>query len=185
MTELKIILGELNKSLREYLESGHAKKTEELGKVCYLATVFEEKFNDLYNRMYAELHGRPYPLQNKRIIQMTTKTPKSVTEFSESCDGPNSGFKWLGIARLSRIPDAGWPGRSDCQKAVAAEERAAGVKLVAEYRENEQITIDHDADSRRREMSRLSPDGHGFERARLRKELEACCIEHFLRLKAA
>jgi hypothetical protein len=59
------------------------------------------------------------------------------------------------------------------------------VKLVAEYRENEQITIDHDADSRRREMSRLSPDGHGFERARLRKELEACCIEHFLRLKAA
>jgi hypothetical protein len=42
MTELKIILGELNESLREYLESGHAKKTEELSKVCYLADMFEK-----------------------------------------------------------------------------------------------------------------------------------------------
>lgn len=42
MTELKIILGELNESLREYLESGHAKKTEELSKVYYLADMFEK-----------------------------------------------------------------------------------------------------------------------------------------------
>jgi hypothetical protein len=60
---------------------------------------------------------------------------KPITEFSETCDGPNSRFKWLGIARLSRIPDAGWPSRESCQKAVTAEERASGAKIVAEYRE--------------------------------------------------
>jgi len=83
---------------------------------------------------------------------MPTKT-KPITEFSETCNGPNSRNKWLGISRLSRIPDAGWPSRESCQKAVTAEELAAGAKIVAEYRENEQITVDHDADSRQREIS--------------------------------
>ena len=41
--------------------------------------------------------------------------------------------------------------------------------------------MDHDADNRQREMSRLSRDGHGFEHARLRKELAACCPETFLK----
>ncbi len=58
-----------------------------------------------------------------------------ITKFDETCDGPNARLKWLGIARLSRIPDAGWPLRSDCQKAVTPEERVAGVKIVAQYRE--------------------------------------------------
>jgi hypothetical protein len=111
---------------------------------------------------------------------MPTKT-KPITEFSETCNGPNSCNKWLGISRLSRIPDAGWPSRESCQKAVTAEELAASAKIVAEYRENEQITVDHDADSRQREISRLSPSGHGFDHARLRKELAACCPETFLK----
>ena len=110
-----------------------------------------------------------------------TPTPKPITEFCETCDGPNSRFKWLGISRISRIPDAGFPSRESCQKSVSSEERAAGAKIVAEYRENEKITIDHDADSRQREMSRLSPSGHGFDHARLRKELAACCPETFLK----
>jgi hypothetical protein len=78
-------------------------------------------------------------------------------------------------------PDGGWPGRADCQKAVTVEERTAGAKIVAEYRENEKITVDNDADSRQFEMSRLSPSGHGFDHARLRKELAACCRETFLK----
>ena len=41
----------------------------------------------------------------------------------------------LGISRLSRIPDAGWPMRSDCQKAVTAEQKAAGARIIKEYRE--------------------------------------------------
>jgi hypothetical protein len=59
--------------------------------------------------------------------------------------------------------------------------RDAGAKIVAEYRENEKIAVDHDADSRQREMRRLSPHSHGFDRARLRKELETCCLETFLK----
>ena len=52
---------------------------------------------------------------------------------------------------------------------------------MTEYRENEKIAVDHDRGSRQREMRRLSPHGRGFDRARLRKELEACCLETFLK----
>jgi hypothetical protein len=44
--------------------------------------------------------------------------------------------------------------------------------------------VDHDADSRQLEMSRLSPSGHGFDHARLRKELAACCPETFLKAQS-
>lgn len=114
---------------------------------------------------------------------MQNKPQKSITKFHETCDGPNSFCKWLGISRLSRIPDAGWPLRSDCQKAVTAEEKAAGVKLVADYRAAEAEAIAHDADARQLEMDRLSlgtGGQHGHRRAELRKELDGCIRETFL-----
>ncbi len=52
--------------------------------------------------------------------------------------------------------------------------RDAGAKIVAVYRENEKIAVHHHADSRQREMRRLSPYSHDFDRTRLRKELEGC-----------
>ena len=67
MTELKITLIELNKSIRAFLESGRApKQCDELGKVCYLADRFEKKFNELYDKMYVELYGRPHPTPKQK-----------------------------------------------------------------------------------------------------------------------
>jgi hypothetical protein len=66
MTELKIILIEFNKAIRTYLESGHAKKSEELRQVCYLADMFEKKFNEVYDRMYTELYGHAPTTPNQK-----------------------------------------------------------------------------------------------------------------------
>ena len=114
---------------------------------------------------------------NPRIIQMPTKTPKPVTEFCETCDGPNSRFKWLGIARLSRIPDAGWPSRERCQKAVTSEERAAGAKIIAEYREMEQQAIDNDVSAARARIR--NPECDAFEAERLREKIRTMSEEKF------
>ena len=108
---------------------------------------------------------------------MPTKTPKPVTEFCETCDGPNSRFKWLGISRLSRIPDAGWPSRESCRQAVTTEEKAAGVKLVAEYREMEQQAIDNDVSAARARIR--NPEYDAFEAERLREKIRSMSEEKF------
>ena len=71
-------------------------------------------------------------------------TPEPVTKFCERCDTPEARGKWLGIARLTRIPDVGWPQRSECQKVVTAEEKAKGERIVAEYRAMEKQAEDND-----------------------------------------
>jgi hypothetical protein len=113
---------------------------------------------------------------------MATKPIKPVSDFSERCDGPNSRGKWLGISRLTRVPDAGWPVREACQFHVLPEEKAAGQKIIAAYREQEALAEQHNADGRQREMDALGNGGgvHGFERSRLRKEIEQCDRETFL-----
>jgi hypothetical protein len=78
------------------------------------------------------------------------KSRSLVTKFAERCDTPEARGKCLGISRLSRIPAAGWPLRSECQEAVTAEEKAAGVRIVKEYREAEQTALDNDVELARR-----------------------------------
>jgi hypothetical protein len=100
---------------------------------------------------------------------MKAPTPEPVTKFCERCDDPNARGKWLGIGRLSRIPDAGWPLRSECQKAVTAEEKAAGVRIVKEYRENEQLAIDHDVSLARAQTH--DPERTAFDKERIREKI--------------
>jgi hypothetical protein len=57
MTELKIILAEYHNAMRDFLNSGRAPECEELKKVCYLATMFENKFSEVYDQMYEAAHG--------------------------------------------------------------------------------------------------------------------------------
>src|SRR5262245_29523641 len=52
--------------------------------------------------------------------------------------------------------------------------------LVKQYREQEQIALDNDADRRQMDMARLGGGSkHGFEIAQLRKELAECSFETF------
>ena len=83
-----------------------------------------------------------------------TPTPEPVTKFCERCDDPNARGKWLGIARLTRIPDVGWPQRSECWKVVTAEEKAKGERIVAEYRAMEKQAEDNDVSLARLRISR-------------------------------
>jgi hypothetical protein len=103
------------------------------------------------------------------------KTP--VTKFEETCDGPKARGRWLGIGRLTRIPDAGWPSRSDCQKPVTPEERAARIKLVAAYREAEQTAIDNDVSAARNRIRH--PECDAFEAERLREKIRCMSEEKF------
>jgi hypothetical protein len=98
-----------------------------------------------------------------------SSTPGPVTKFCERCDTPEARGKWLGISRLTRIPDAGWPLRSDCQKAVTAEEKAAGVRIVKEYREAEVTAIDNDVSAARARTR--NPECDAFEAERLREKI--------------
>src|SRR4030088_784857 len=94
-----------------------------------------------------------------------SSTPKPLTEFTERCDtpAPRGMSAWLGIKRLSRIPDCGVPPRDICQQFCTDDERKTGVDLIKQYREQEAIADNHDADRRQRELSRLgATGGHGF-----------------------
>jgi hypothetical protein len=113
---------------------------------------------------------------------MATKTIRPITDFSETCDGPSAKGKWLGIGRLTRVPDAGFPTRESCRAAVTAEEKAAGIEIVRLYIEQETLAELHNADGRQRQMDALGNSGgqHGFERSRLRKEIEQCDLQTYL-----
>jgi hypothetical protein len=113
----------------------------------------------------------------EHIIHIMPKTPSPITKFDETSDGPNARGRWLGIGRLSRIPDAGWPSRSDCQKAVTPEERAAGEKLVAEYREKEQLASDNDVWAARNRIR--NPECDTFEAERIREKIRGMSEEKY------
>ena len=65
------------------------------------ARTAHEKMNEVFNSLKHKMAKTP--------------TPEPVTKFCERCDDPNARGKWLGMARLTRIPDVGWPQRSECQ----------------------------------------------------------------------
>jgi hypothetical protein len=106
-----------------------------------------------------------------------TSIPEPITQFSERCDGPNARGRWLGIARLTRIPDIGWPQRSECQKAVSADEKAAGVRIVAEYRQAEQTANDNDVGLARARTR--NPETTAFEGERIREQIRGMSEEKF------
>jgi hypothetical protein len=106
-----------------------------------------------------------------------TSIPEPVTKFCERCDTPEARGKWLGISRLSRIPDAGWPLRSACQAEVTAEEKAAGERIVREYRQAEQAAMDNDVDLAR--LRTHDPERTAFEKERIREEIRTMSEEKF------
>ena len=83
--------------------------------------------------------------------------------------------KWLGVARLTRIPDVGWPQRSECQKAVTAEEKAAGEKMIAEYRDMERQAIDNDVSAARARTRH--PECDVFEAEAIREKIRGMSQE--------
>ena len=112
---------------------------------------------------------------------MATKTSSKITtDLSERCD-VNARGKWLGIARLTRLPDTGFPPRETAQLVVTDVEKLAGEKIISEYRAAETVAEKHDADRISRDLDRLGGNGaHGFDRADLRKELGQCDRQTFL-----
>lgn len=108
---------------------------------------------------------------------MKAPTPKSITTFCERCDDPNARGKWLGIARLTRIPDVGWPQRAQCQKAVTGEEKATGERIVAEYRQAEQAATDNDVGLARLRIR--NPECGAFEQERIREKIRGMSEEKF------
>jgi hypothetical protein len=118
---------------------------------------------------------------------MATKTSSQpITDFPERCDSVDAKGKWLGIARLSRIPDVGFPIREGCQAFVSPEEKLAGQKLIDEYRTQEAIAEANNADGRQRQMDVLGNSGgqHGLsDRVFARKSSNATCRPTWLRSK--
>jgi hypothetical protein len=102
----------------------------------------------------------------------TTKTEsnKPRTPFNEQAGGPGRG--WLNNPRWPTLPQGFHPPRDRVQKEVSDDERKKADDILKEYIEQEELARQHDADARQLELHRLGNNGgHGFERARLRKEL--------------
>ena len=74
----------------------------------------------------------------KTLTPKAPVMPRPQTDFGERCDNGRR-FCWLGISRLTRIPDAGFPSRMSCRQHVTAEEAAAGIDFVARFREAEEL----------------------------------------------
>ena len=112
---------------------------------------------------------------------MATKTleAKPKTPFNEEAGGPGRG--WLNNPRWQLLPQGHHPPRDRVQQEVSADEKKKAAAIIKEYREQEDLARQHDADSRQTDLHRLGDNGqHGFERARLRKEIEACDMQVFL-----
>ena len=112
---------------------------------------------------------------------MPTKTEvkKAQTPFSEQAGGPGRG--WLNNPRWPTLPQGHNPPRDRVQRDVGDAEKKQASDIIKRYRETEELARQHDADQRQNDLHRLGDSGkHGFERARLRKEIEACDLETFL-----
>jgi hypothetical protein len=104
-------------------------------------------------------------------------TPEPVTKFCERCDTPEARGNRLGIARLTRIPDVGWPQRSECQKAATAEEKSTGERIIAEYRAMEKQAEDNDVGLARVRIR--NPECTAFEQERIREKIRGMSEEKF------
>ena len=133
-----------------------------------------EELGKLYRkREEAKIGGRLL----SHYLSMKAPTPEPVTKFSERCDDPNGRGRWLGIARLTRIPDVGGPQRSACQKAVTAEEKSTGERIVAEYRDMERLAADNDVGAARARIR--NPECTVFEAERIREKIRGMSEEKF------
>ena len=110
-------------------------------------------------------------------LSMKAPTPEPVTKFCERCDTPEARGKWLGIARLTQIPDVGWPQRSECQKSVIAEEKSAGERIVSEYRAMENQAENNDVGLARLRISK--GECGAFEQERIREKIRGMTEERF------
>ena len=109
----------------------------------------------------------------------TTKTAKPQTPFSEQAGGPERG--WLNNPRWPTLPQGHNPPRDRVQRDVSDDEKKKAGDIIKRFRETEELARQHDADQRQSDLHRLGDSGrHGFERARLRKEIEACDLQTFL-----
>lgn len=79
-----------------------------------------------------------------------------TTDLSERCD-----HNTLGLSRLSRIPDVGFPPRDICRKFVTDDEVKKGTAPIAEYREKEQLALDNEVGVARQRIQ--SPECGVFE----------------------
>jgi len=110
-----------------------------------------------------------------------TSPPTPITNFSERCTDrhPRGLGPWLGIQRLTKIPDSGFPPRQICQSFISDDERQKGAELVKQCRQQEGILEKHDADRRQNDLTRLAGK-NGFDAAQLRRELSECSYETFI-----
>jgi hypothetical protein len=109
----------------------------------------------------------------------TLQARKAQTPFDEKAGGPARA--WLNIGRFATLPQGHHPPRDRVQREVSNDEQKKGSEIIKRYIETEALAYEHDADRRQRDLDRLGSNGqHGFERARLRKEIEQCDMQVFL-----
>jgi plasmid stabilization system protein ParE len=108
-----------------------------------------------------------------------TKTQKPQTPFLEESGGPARG--WLNNPRWQLLPQGHHPPRDRVQREVSADERTKALSIIQQYRAQEELARQHDADPLQVELHRLGDNGqHGHRRAELRKALESCDRETFM-----
>ena len=109
----------------------------------------------------------------KTLAPKAPAMPKPVTDFSERCDN-GKRFCWLGISRLTRVPDAGFPSRKSCQEHVTDAECLLGVDFVRRYREAEELEAANNIPAVTAKVKQLE-DAGGFEQSmqaqKLREQL--------------
>src|SRR6476619_6395875 len=73
----------------------------------------------------------------------------------------------------NHVPTAGIPTRQKCQSLVTDSERAAGVKLVSDYRDQEAISLLHNIEAYQVHLDKLPSSTHGVAKARLNEAIRA------------
>jgi hypothetical protein len=70
----------------------------------------------------------------------------------------------------NHVPIAGVPSRTRCESVVTEDEREAGVKLVAFYRQNESVAVANDIEGRQDQLRFLK----GIPAELMKREISAC-----------
>jgi hypothetical protein len=86
------------------------------------------------------------------------KSPRAQTPFTLPA------WPW------NHVPQAGIPARPRCQSIVSDSDRAAGVKLIEEYRAQEAIAIANDIEGRQKELTQCK----GVPAELLKREISNC-----------
>ena len=95
---------------------------------------------------------------------MPNTITKTVTPRAETPFGPKVPWAW------NEVPTAGLPIRARCQRIANDDERAAGARLIAEYRAAEEISSRNDIESRQSELARLK----GIPAELMKREIATC-----------